>query len=66
MQYPESATSLIDPSGTCIAHQPYGEVGVLVANIDLDKATGYLAKRFKPDLYGQPYPALSGGEGPEN
>jgi predicted amidohydrolase len=51
MQYPESATSLIDPSGKCIAYQPYGKAGVLVANIDLDKATGRLAQRFKPELY---------------
>jgi predicted amidohydrolase len=51
MQYPESATSLITPDGKCAAHQPYGETGVLVADIDLDKATGYLAKRFKPELY---------------
>lgn len=51
MQYPESATSLIDPSGKCIAHQNYGETGVLVAGIDLEKATGLLAKRFKPQGY---------------
>lgn len=52
MQYPESATSLIGPDGMCIAHQPYTETGILVVDIDLNKATGLLAKRFKPELYG--------------
>jgi predicted amidohydrolase len=51
MQYPESATSLIDPEGNCIAYQPYSETGVLVANIDPDKATGLLAQRFNASLY---------------
>lgn len=51
LKYPESATSLIGPGGNCIAYQPYGEAGVLVVDIDQDKATGLLAKRFKPELY---------------
>ncbi|QKJ31737.1 carbon-nitrogen hydrolase family protein [Mucilaginibacter mali] len=51
MKYPESATSLIGPDGKCIAHQPYTEIGVLVVDIELDKATGLLARRFKPGLY---------------
>lgn len=51
MKYPESATSLIGPDGRCIAHQPYTEAGVLVVDIDLSKATGLLAKRFKTELY---------------
>jgi len=51
MKYQESTSSIIAPDGKCIAHQAYGEVGVAVADIDLDKATGYLAKRFKPELY---------------
>ncbi len=51
MPYPDSATSLIAPDGSCVAWQPYGEAGVLVADIDTDKATGLLAKRFKPWLY---------------
>ena len=49
--YPESASAVIAPDGTCLAHQPYGIPGVLVVDIDLEKATGYLAKRFKPELY---------------
>ena len=47
---PASATSLIAPDGTCVAYQPYSKSGVLVADIDLSKATGLLAKRFKPEL----------------
>jgi len=50
-RYPESASAIIAPDGKCIVHQPYGVSGVLVADIDLDKATGYLAKRFKQELY---------------
>ena len=51
MKYPESATSVIDPDGNCIAHQPYSEIGVLVVDIDTEKATGLLAKRFNAGLY---------------
>ncbi|MDB5116452.1 MAG: carbon-nitrogen hydrolase family protein [Mucilaginibacter sp.] len=51
MLYPESATSLIAPDGTCILHETYGETGVIVAEINPDVATGLLAKRFKPELY---------------
>ncbi len=46
--YPESATSLIAPDGSCVAYQPYTKPGVFVADIDPEKATGLLAKRFKP------------------
>lgn len=51
--YPESASSVIDPAGKLVAHQPYGEAGVLVVDIDLNKATGYLAGRLKPEVYGE-------------
>ena len=50
-RYPESASSLIVPDGRCIAFQPYGEPGVIVAEIDPGQATGLLAKRFKSELY---------------
>lgn len=49
--YPESASSLISPDGTCIAHETYGKTGVIVAEIDPGLATGLLAKRFKNELY---------------
>ena len=50
-RFPESASAVIAPDGTCMAYQPYGVTGVLVVDIDLDLATGFLAKRFKPELY---------------
>ena len=50
-RFPESASSVIAPDGTCIAHAKYGEPGVLVADIDLALATGFLAKRFRADIY---------------
>ena len=52
-RYPESASSVVAPDGQCLAYQPYGEVGVIVVDIDLNKATGLLAKRFKPEWYSQ-------------
>ena len=51
LRFPESATSLIDPSGQCQAHLPYGEEGVLVEEIDPSKATGLLASRFASERY---------------
>jgi predicted amidohydrolase len=51
LRFPESATSLIDPSGRCQAHLPYGEEGVLVEKIDPSRATGLLASRFAPERY---------------
>ena len=50
-RFQESASCLIAPDGQCIAYQPYGEAGVFVADIGIEKATGLLAKRFKPQLY---------------
>lgn len=47
----DSATSVIGPSGECLAHLPYGEEGVLVHEIDLDAATGLLASRYAPERY---------------
>lgn len=51
MDYPESASSIIAPDGTCVGHAEYCKPGVLVCDIDLEKATGLLAKRFKPATY---------------
>ncbi len=50
-RYQESATSLIDPEGECVAHVPYGEERLLVHNLDLTRATGLIAKRYDPALY---------------
>ncbi|ATP55868.1 carbon-nitrogen hydrolase family protein [Pedobacter ginsengisoli] len=50
-KYMESATSIINPDGTLNAYQNYGTSGVIFADIDPNKATGLLAKRFKNQLY---------------
>ena len=49
--FPESASAIIAPDGSLIVHETYGRVGVIVADLDLDKASGYLAARFKPEDY---------------
>jgi predicted amidohydrolase len=51
LRFQEAATSLIDPSGRCQAHLPYGHEGVLVQSIDVEEATGLLATRFAPERY---------------
>ncbi len=50
-RYQESATSLIAPSGECVAHLPYGQEGVLVQAINVEEATGLLASRYAPERY---------------
>lgn len=50
-RYQESATCLIDPQGKCQAFLPYGEEGVLVQQIEVEKATGLLAGRYAPERY---------------
>jgi predicted amidohydrolase len=51
VRYQEAATSLIAPSGECQAYLPYGQEGVLVQEIDPEKATGLLAGRYAPERY---------------
>jgi predicted amidohydrolase len=51
MRYQDSATSLLDPEGECLAHVPYGREQLLVHDIDLSRATGLCARRFDPALY---------------
>jgi predicted amidohydrolase len=51
VRFQEAATSILDPSGTCVAHLPYGEEGVLVYTLDLSAATGILANRYAPHRY---------------
>lgn len=51
LRFPESATTLIAPSGECQAYLPYGQEGVLVQSIDPARATGLLAARYAPDRY---------------
>jgi predicted amidohydrolase len=51
LHYPEAATSVIAPSGECMAYLPYGQEGVLVQAIDPEAATGLIASRYAPDRY---------------
>jgi predicted amidohydrolase len=50
-RFQESATSLIGPTGECLAHLPYGQEGVLVRAINAEEATGLLASRYAPERY---------------
>lgn len=51
LRYQEAATTLIDPTGRCQAYLPYGQEGVLIAEIDVTAATGLLAERYAPERY---------------
>lgn len=42
-----TTSAVVNPDGTLHSYQPYGQEGLLVAEVDLDKATGYLASRCK-------------------
>ena len=50
-RFADAASAIISPDGECLAYQPYGEVGVAIADIDLSKATGFLASRYRAELY---------------
>lgn len=51
LQYQYSATSLISPTGECIAYVPYGKERLLFRKIDVSKASRFFAKRYSPQLY---------------
>lgn len=51
-----STSAVANPDGTLLAYQPYGEEGVLIADLDLSLATGLLASRCK---YASGEPAAS-------
>jgi predicted amidohydrolase len=42
-----TTSAVADPDGTVIAYQPYGEAGLLVADLELSRATGRLAARLR-------------------
>jgi predicted amidohydrolase len=50
-RFQESATSLISPTGECKAFLPYGQEGLLVQDINIEEATGFLANRYAPERY---------------
>lgn len=49
LRYPETATSVVAPDGCCVAHLPYGEEALLAVDLDLEAATGILARRYVPE-----------------
>jgi predicted amidohydrolase len=42
-----TTSAVARPDGTLLTWQPYGRPGVLIADLDLDEATGLLAARYK-------------------
>jgi predicted amidohydrolase len=42
-----TTSAVVRPDGTLLSYQPYGKHGLLIADIDLDAATGLLAARCK-------------------
>lgn len=43
----EATTAIARPDGTLLADTPYGQRGLLIADLDLAAATGLLATRFR-------------------
>lgn len=43
-----TTSAVAAPDGTLLAWQPYGQEGLLVADLNLARATGLLAQRWKP------------------
>jgi predicted amidohydrolase len=44
-----TTSAVVRPDGTLLAFQPYGREGLLVADLDLDEATGALAARCRTE-----------------
>jgi predicted amidohydrolase len=42
-----TTSAVVRPDGTLLCYQPYGEEGLLIADIEIATATGFLASRFK-------------------
>jgi predicted amidohydrolase len=42
-----TTSAVVRPDGTLLSYQPYGEEGVLIADLDLTAATGHLARRYR-------------------
>ena len=43
-----TTSAVVRPDGMLLSYQPYGEEGLLIANIHTELATGLLASRYKP------------------
>ena len=46
-----TTSAVVRPDGTLLCHQPYGVQGLLLADVDLDEATGLLASRTRAEEY---------------
>ena len=44
-----TTSAIVRPDGTLLSYQPYGEEGLLIADIDITAATGLLAARCRTD-----------------
>jgi predicted amidohydrolase len=44
-------SAVVRPDGTLLCHQPYGQAGLLVCDIDPAEATGLLAQRLRATAY---------------
>jgi predicted amidohydrolase len=42
-----TTSAIVGPEGTLLAYQPYGQEGLLIADIDITMATGLLARRCR-------------------
>ena len=42
-----TTSAIVSPDGSLLCYQPYGQPGLLVADLDLDKATGLLGSRCR-------------------
>ena len=47
----ESATSVVGPDGACLAHQPYGQPGLLIQQIEPELADTRTADRYAPERF---------------
>jgi predicted amidohydrolase len=45
-----TTSAVVRPDGTLQSYQPYGQEGLLIADIDITQATGLLAARLFPEL----------------
>lgn len=43
-----TTSAIVNPDGTLLTFQPYGQEGLLIGELDLQAATGLLASRYKP------------------
>ena len=51
MKGQNSATSLIDPQGNLIEYVPYGKEKLLIADLEIERATRFYTRRYRSELY---------------